>query len=96
MRKNSFVTLFVVAITSCACGIILKDKIIPDVFAQDVPVISKSTGHYSECFGASMWLTPGRSLNDGRLPKKTVKVPEGWTVVGGGSSKGKPVMILCR
>jgi len=100
MRKNTFVTLLFVAATSCVIGIVIKDLILPEAIAQAAPTNVQSAGQYSECFGATMWRTSGRSLNNGQLPKKTVKVPEGWSVVGGGyggSTGGvEPVMILCR
>ncbi|WP_444892856.1 hypothetical protein ACJJIE_21000 [Microbulbifer sp. TRSA001] len=52
----------------------------------------------NECFAATLWNISGRSLNKGEVPEKTVKVPEGWKVVGGGvgGARGEAFMILCR
>ncbi|WP_444934999.1 hypothetical protein [Microbulbifer sp. JTAC008] len=71
-----------------------------NVFAEADPEESKeqSDEQLSECFAATLWQVSGRSLNKGEVPEKTVKVPEGWKVVGGGigGARGEAVMILCR
>ena len=55
---------------------------------------------YTECFAVSLWAVQGRELNEGELPKKRVKVPAGWTPVGGtvvgAGSAANPGMVLCR
>jgi len=54
-------------------------------------------GGYYECFAATSYLVQGRSLNNQKAPKKTVKIPPGWTVVGGGGVHGgNSVLIVCR
>jgi len=57
---------------------------------------------YSECFATTMWMNYGEDVNDGEIPK-TVKIPEGWTPVGGGfggnnafKGNGEAVIILCK
>ena len=48
-----------------------------------------------ECFGATTWVVSGKSLNAGEIPK-TVRVPEGWQVVGSGGLPNDPLIVLCR
>lgn len=48
-----------------------------------------------ECFGATTWVVPGKALNAGEIPK-TVRVPEGWQIVGSGGDSGLAVIVLCR
>jgi hypothetical protein len=53
---------------------------------------------YQECFAVSLWSISGRNLNEGQMPKKTVKIPTGWTPMGGGydAGAGEGNTILCR
>ncbi|MBI5548041.1 MAG: hypothetical protein HY901_29525 [Deltaproteobacteria bacterium] len=57
-------------------------------------------GQYAECIGVTLWEMRGKDLNAGEAPSKTVKVPAGWTVVGGSASGNQasilPSMIICR
>ena len=56
-----------------------------------------SPGQFAECFGATVYLAKGGNLNAAYVPDKTVLVPTGWTVVGGGSAgPGGPMMVLCH
>ena len=103
MKKGSYIIFIFIAAISFATGVVMKEKIVPDAMAKTVPENVQPTTQYTECFGATLWLTPGKSLNDGQIPEKTVKIPSGWTVVGGGYGGGgqgytyaEPVMILCR
>ena len=102
MKKNTFVTLLFVAAVSYAIGIVMKDQILQEAMAKTQPENYQSAVQYKECFGATLWLTAGRRLNNGYIPEKTVKVPVGWTVVGGGygpssiSGDAEPIMILCK
>ena len=59
-----------------------------------------NTKQFTECFGTSMWMVQGKDLNKGKIPK-TVKIPEGWVPIGGGTGNSSmggsyPIMILCR
>ncbi|BBM03934.1 hypothetical protein [Microbulbifer sp. GL-2] len=75
-------------------------------FALSVPTVmadekkEKKDEQFKECFAARLWSVSGRSLNNGELPEKTVKVPEGWKVVAGGGgasgARNEAFMILCR
>ena len=58
---------------------------------------SKSTsGQFTECIAVELWTMSGKALNKGKEPKKTVKIPEGWTVVGGGGGGGHPTVTICK
>lgn len=58
---------------------------------------------YTECFAAKLWTGEGGAVSAGEIPK-TVKVPPGWTVVGGTTASAvvgmavwaAPAMVLCR
>lgn len=50
---------------------------------------------FTECFAARAWDASGRAVNSGRLPQ-TLRIPPGWTPVGGGALGGDGVVILCR
>ena len=58
---------------------------------------------YTECFAAKLWTGEGAAVSAGEIPK-TVKVPLGWTVVGGTTASAAvgmavwpaPAMVLCR
>jgi hypothetical protein len=58
---------------------------------------------YTECFAAKLWTGEGAAVSAGDIPK-TVKVPPGWTVVGGTTASAvvgmavwaAPAMVLCR
>lgn len=59
-----------------------------------------TAGQHTECVGVSLWTTRGKSLNRGDVGK-TVRVPEGWEVVGGGMGLGSDGgggagMVICR
>jgi hypothetical protein len=45
-----------------------------------------------ECVNVSLYLMSGSDLNKGAVPSKTVKVPAGWEVKGGGPTN----MVICR
>ncbi|HCF56945.1 MAG TPA: hypothetical protein DFS52_02985 [Myxococcales bacterium] len=55
---------------------------------------------FNECIAVSLYATSGRDFNAGNLPDKTVKIPAGWTVVGGtvvgAGTSTSPGMVLCR
>ena len=55
---------------------------------------------FTECVAASLYDIRGKDLNDGQSPGKTVKLPVGWspvggTVVGAGTAT-TPAVVLCR
>ena len=99
MKNRAFAILVLVAIAiGCASGVVLQDKISPSANAQNMVSQSNTagTGNFSECAGVTLWLTPGKDINDGKLPEKTVNVPSGWSVVGGGQGPHGANMIICR
>ncbi|MGI5861658.1 MAG: hypothetical protein ACOX6T_06325 [Myxococcales bacterium] len=55
---------------------------------------------FNECIAVSLYSTTGRDFNAGGLPDKTVKIPAGWTVVGGtvvgAGNAANPGVVLCR
>ncbi|MGC4122256.1 MAG: hypothetical protein QM765_48270 [Myxococcales bacterium] len=54
---------------------------------------------YTECFAATLYDMRGKDLNEGAAPSKTVKIPPGWTPIGGGGGlRGDttPTVVLCR
>ena len=79
-----------------AIGLILS-LLSPITQSQEVTSETRKE-NLTECASVSLWRVSGKSLNKGELPKKTVKVPEGWQVVGGGydSQYSEPIMIICR
>lgn len=58
------------------------------------------SSQFKECFAVSLYAVSGRELSAGALPDKMVKVPAGWTPVGGtvtgSGSATQPGMVLCR
>lgn len=96
MNKSLFIALTFVAIISFVIGNLVGDKFFSEAVAHDNPYNSQIIKPFTECFSASMWVYSGRSINNGENPTKTVKVPLGWSVVGGGSSSGEPVVIMCK
>jgi len=54
---------------------------------------------WQECFAATLWHAPGRSVSEGQLPNK-VRVPPGFVPVGGTSiverGAGYPGVVFCR
>ncbi|MEZ9330210.1 hypothetical protein AB4152_14385 [Vibrio breoganii] len=69
----------------------------PVSLAQEI-VTKADEEKLTECASVSLWRNSGKSINKGNLPDKTVKVPEGWVVVGGGydSQYSEPIMVICR
>ncbi len=55
---------------------------------------------FSECVAVSLYATSGRDFSAGSLPDKTVKIPAGWTVVGGtvvgAGGAATPGIVVCR
>lgn len=71
------------------------------VFAvtQITPAFAAQDKQFTECMGVITWFGRGRDVNAGRLPKKRLRVPAGWTPIGGGgpSDDGvEPYIILCK
>jgi hypothetical protein len=99
-KKRSMTIIILVAAVSCAVGLLLANQITPSAIAQtgtfSAPTFSEP--QYSECFAVTLWLHTGRALNKGALPKKMVRIPVGWTPVGGGArgQANEGVLILCR
>ena len=59
------------------------------------PLSSKKT---KECVAVELWRVSGKAVNKG-MPiqdKHTVKIPEGWTVIGGTGGGGHPTIAMCR
>jgi hypothetical protein len=54
------------------------------------------TKQYSQCFGALTWVYSGSDMNNGEKPTKLVRIPAGWTPVGGGGKGTEGIVILCR
>lgn len=54
---------------------------------------------FTECFAAKVWQGDGPSVSAGEIPK-TLKIPAGWTVVGGTTAafgnSAAPAALLCR
>jgi hypothetical protein len=48
---------------------------------------------FKECFAARLWNDDAETIMAGKLPKM-LKLPAGWTPVGGTGSV--PMVILCR
>lgn len=71
-----------------------------------VPEQSPGTRQFHECVAVTLWWIRGAALNNGALPEKTVRIPDGWVPVGGttltskrefsGRTGSQPVMVLCR
>ena len=71
--------------------------------AVSIPAVTAQTGteaaapgQFSECFATTVTLVRGVDLNEGEMPERTVRVPPGWTPIGGGAAQGGSVAILCR
>ena len=99
-KKRSMMIIILVAVVSCMVGLLLANQITPSAIAQtgtfSAPAFAEP--QYSECFAVTLWLHTGRALNKGALPKKMIRIPVGWTPIGG-SGRGQTnegVMILCR
>lgn len=51
---------------------------------------------YRECMSARGWHTSGENVNQGRI-SRTVRVPRGWTPIGGGGNVGGyTIFVMCR
>jgi hypothetical protein len=78
-------------VTLVAAGVLLGQFVRAD--AQTAP---QSKG-FHECFAARTWQYAPEDVNTHDMTKKTLKVPPGWSVVGGGGhSAGDGIVILCR
>lgn len=49
-----------------------------------------------ECVAVELWTISGKSVNKGKINDSTVKIPEGWKVVGGSGGGGHPTIVICR
>lgn len=57
---------------------------------------SAQVARFTECTSATMWISSGADMNQGRL-EQTVRIPPGWTVIGGGgTNRPQPSLIICR
>jgi hypothetical protein len=72
------------------------------IAAEAIERLSASSAHaqagqrvWRECFSTSVWNQSGRRVNGGDLPEM-VRVPAGWTPVGGGSHGDYGMVVLCR
>ncbi len=87
-------------------GLSLSIAFIAGALFSSSPVPSAHASNhkqYSECFAATTWIVTGRSLNDGKVSSKLVKVPTGFTPIGGGGAPGPgpasqpvPFIVFCR
>jgi hypothetical protein len=58
--------------------------------------VSAQPRQWQECFAATLWHAPGRSVSEGQLPNK-VRVPPGFVPVGGTSIAARdPGVVFCR
>ena len=56
---------------------------------------AQSNKQYTECFAARLWEADARAVHGGNFPKM-LKVPAGWTPVGGTTTGDFPNVLLCR
>ncbi|MEM1418323.1 MAG: hypothetical protein AAGH15_25735 [Myxococcota bacterium] len=68
---------------------------LPTSTAQAYPPVP---GQFTECTAVSLWMGRGVNLNERGTIAQTVRVPPGWSVVGGGArpQNFEGVMIICR
>lgn len=50
---------------------------------------------FTECTAATMWAGRGADLATARVAQ-TVRIPAGWTPIGGTNRGGEPAIIICR
>ena len=53
-------------------------------------------GNYSLCYASTLWGLTASNVNGGEKPKDYLRVPKGWTVVGGAQYHTDPAVILCK
>ena len=51
---------------------------------------------FKECAGVTAWVYKARQINEGRDLEKLLKIPEGWTPIGGAVTGKYGGVILCR
>lgn len=99
-KRTSIALILLVAVVSCAIGMVLTNQMTPSAIAQtgSSSATTYAETQYSECFAVTLWLHTGRALNKGAIPRKIVRIPVGWTPVGGGArgQANEGVLILCR
>ena len=75
----------------------LLGHFLTNLFQGQTPMSWAAAPHspkqFSECFAATTWWARGADVNRGKLARKMVKIPEGWSVVGAGAG---PIIMLCR
>jgi hypothetical protein len=58
--------------------------------------IELSSKNVQECVAVELWTISGKHINKDVMPNRTVKIPEGWTVVGGSGGGDHPTIAMCR
>ena len=87
--------LLMTLLIGCTAGVILHESFAPEVLAQAPPPAHQ----YSACITV---IAPKyhaiQYLNSGQAPtqERMVRVPEGWTPVGGGMTTTGGVIYMCR
>lgn len=79
-----------------ATGAALKDQIVPQAAAQTNE--TTAVQQYKECLAVSGFANHvAAHFNQGKAPDsgRIVKVPAGWTPIGGGGNSGG-IIIMCR
>lgn len=98
-KMNLILILLFASALGFTMGIVLNDK--AGSFASANDNMSMQVNQelaFKECFAVSLWMVAGRNLSESYAPQKTVKIPTGWTPIGG-SARGQGnegAMILCR
>jgi len=88
MRKTATIILGVLVGYAAACA--TQQAIMP-TRAQE----GDGSGKYTECFSAELDYESTTGVNRGELPTM-LRVPPGFTVVGGSGMGGYPSVVLCR
>lgn len=95
MKKNQLLAVGLAAMFGFLVACATRSAM-PTTIAQTLPPVANQ---YTECVAISLWVGSGRSLNEaGQIPE-SVRVPSGWTPVGGGArgeTGREGMMILCR
>jgi hypothetical protein len=66
------------------------------LLGQFVSARAQSAKPFRECVGAQLVHVSANTLNVAAQVVKTLKIPAGWTPIGGASSGDQPLVVLCR
>ena len=81
---------------SIACAAFLTLAMTQGAYAEESSGGDEAKNKPTECVAVELWTVSGKSINRGDEPKHTVKIPEGWTLVGGSGGGGHPTIVICR